>query len=283
MRLFGVVAIAALVGASAAGQDAVEIKMATPKAGDRFKVVKTEKTKTVSAFEVGGMKESKAEDETRDIVHTDEVVTPGDKSDKPIKLIRTYEKYDVKGGKEKGEPPLKAAITIAKADGKYTFAVGGKPLTGDFAAVLDKEFNKKDDEPTTRDMLPGKPVKPGETWKIDPAKFVKSLEEIATVDAEKAKMTGKLVKTYTKGGKQFGTLELQFDFPIKKLAGDAPALKTGAMKMTTLMDLCIDGTVPGEQTKANISFGVQIEAMGVTADIKAEGVLTDTRELLPKK
>lgn len=276
------VAFVALFAASVCAEDAIEIKPPVLKAGDRYKVTKTEKTTTTEELEAGGKKTGKDKEETRLIVYTEEVVTPGAAGgDKPAKAVRVYEKFEAKGGKDVAAPPLNTPITISKAGGKYTFACD-KPL-GDFSKKLEDEFNKPD-EPTTKDFLPGKPVKPGDSWKIDTAKAVKSLSrDQMTVDAAKATMTGKLVKVYQKGGKQFGVLELVLEFPLKDLGKDAPPLKSGALKMALTADVCIDGTDPSEDTKSRLGFDVVIDTKEFTLTVKSDGALTSTKEPLPRK
>lgn len=278
--LCGVVCVA-LFAASVGAEDAVEIKLPNPKAGDRYKVTKTEKTKTVEELEAGGKKSSKEKEETRLVVYTEEVLTPGAAGgEKPVTAVRVYEKYEVKGGKDVPVPPLNSPITISKKDGKYTFA-SEKPL-GDFGKKLEDEFNKTD-EPTTKDFLPGKPVRPGDSWKIDPAKFVKSLgKEKLNIDGAKTTMSGKLLKTYQKDRKQFGVLELRATFPVKDLGPDAPPLKRGALTMSVTADVCIDGTDPTENTKSRLGFEVVIEAKEFAVTVKSDGALTSTKEPLPR-
>ncbi|HEY1191002.1 MAG TPA: hypothetical protein VGE74_25440 [Gemmata sp.] len=282
LRPLAGVVLVALFAVTAAAEDAVEIKLAAPKAGARYKVIKTEKTVVSEEYEIGGKKTGKDREETRRIEYTEEVLVPGAAGgEKPMRAVRVYEKYETKGGKGNVVAPLRVPITITKRDGKYAFT-SEKPL-GDFAQKLDEEFNKPD-EPTTKDFLPGKAVKPGDSWKVDTAKFVKSLGAgKMTVDGTKAAMTGKLLKAYKKDGKQFGVIELVAEFPLKDLGKDGPPLKRGAIKMTTTADVCIDGTDPAENTKGLLGFDVVVDAQGITVSVKSEGVLTTTKELLPAK
>ncbi|MDY3551509.1 hypothetical protein R5W24_000587 [Gemmata sp. JC717] len=281
MRSFAVsAALVATLSLSAAADDAVEIKLPVLKAGDKFKVTKTEKTKSAEAFEAGGKTSGKDKDESRLIVYTEEVVRAGTDGEKPAKTVRVYEKYDVTATKD-GVPPLNTPITITKKGNKFEFTTD-KPL-GEFAAALGREFNKPN-EPSTKDFLPGKPVKPGDSWKIDPSKFVRSLaEEKLNVDAEKSVMTGKLLKTYTKDGKLFGVLELTAAFPLKDLGKEAVTLKSGVIKMAVNTDVCIDGTDGAESTRSVLGFDVVAEATGVKITIKSDGVLTSTKERLPRQ
>ena len=281
-RFASAFALVALYALSAAGGDAVEIKLYEPKAGDRYKVVKTEKSKNTQQVTANGVAKNEVKDETINIVYTEEVVIAAKGDGKPEKLVRVYEKYEDDTEKAKAAPPLKTPITIAKADGKYTFTAAGKEL-GDAAQALDAEFNKPAGEPTNKDFLPGKAVKVGDTWKVDTAKFVKSLGEKMALDEKKATMTGKLLKTYPQNGAQFGTLEFKADFPIASLGEGAPPLKSASFKLTLTVDACIDGTAAAEKSKTLLNLSIVVDTKDVKVDISADGVMTETKEPLPKK
>src|SRR3954469_15538992 len=93
MRVFGLTGvIAGLLVASAAGQEAVEIKVAYPKAGERVKVTAEEKNETKTVARVNGMEKAKTEVKTKSQVYTDEVIEVAAGAKKPTKLKRTYEK-----------------------------------------------------------------------------------------------------------------------------------------------------------------------------------------------
>ncbi|MBY0461191.1 MAG: hypothetical protein K2V38_28035, partial [Gemmataceae bacterium] len=85
-------ALAALTGAPARAQDAVEIKPAAPKAGDRVKVTIDEKAQTKTLITIKGMEQKKDEMRVKSIVYVEEVleVKAGDR--RPSKAKRTYEK-----------------------------------------------------------------------------------------------------------------------------------------------------------------------------------------------
>lgn len=273
--------VAAALALTAAAEDAVAIKTPAFKAGDKFKVIKTEKNKSVEKQEAGGKNTSNTKEDTREVVYTEEVLAPGTGGERPTKSVRVYEKFEVVGDPDVPAPPLNAPITISTTGDKYTFACE-KPL-GAFAKKLDDEFNRPN-EPTTKDFLPGKPVKPGDSWTIDPAKFVKSLaEEKLNIDAEKAAVSGKLLKVYEKDGKTFGVIEMALVLPLKDLGKDGPPLKRGAFTAKATADVCIDGTDPTENTKALLGFDVLVETKEFTLSLKTDGVLTTKREPLPRK
>lgn len=291
MRSFGFVgALVGLLAASAAGQqDAVTIKVRTPKAGDRLKVTKTEKSTATTTFTAGGQTQSKDEGGTTSMAYVDEIITPGEGSGKPLKLTRTYEKYEVtKGEKNEPAPPLKTAILIEKKGDKYEFSADGKPLDAAVAGKLSGEFNKAGGTPRAEDLLPGKPVKPGDTWKVEGEKLAKLLGGAGgqfVIDPEKSAVNGKLVKTYLKDGKQFGVVEYDIDLAITSLGEKGafkmkPGSKMG-MKMT--MDGCIDGSMTMNTMTGKLSMKIDGEGMGISLTVVADGTVTGTEELLTKK
>ncbi|MCI0703220.1 MAG: hypothetical protein L0241_19245 [Planctomycetia bacterium] len=287
MRRFGLAGVFAVVlGFSAVAQDAVEIKIAHPKAGDRLKVTKTEKSTMVMTVEFGGKTDKKTEPESSSVVFVDEIITAGEKGGKPLKLKRTYEKYESeKSGKKTAAPPLKTAILIEKKDKMYEFSVDGKPLEKEFAKKLDGEFNKKDNDLKTEFFLPGKAVKVGETWKIDGAKFAKAFAESGKLafDGDKTVVTGKLIKMYKKQGKPYGVMEFTVEAPIKDL-GVGLTIKAGSVANFKLtVDVNIDGTDPSEQLNGKLAFKIDAEGMGATLAMTIEGTMTENKQLLPKQ
>ena len=266
-------------------QDAVEIKIAHPKAGDRLKVTKTEKTTGKLMIDIGGKKENKDIKENSTVVYIDDVITPGKNDEKPLKQTRTYEKYDAeKDGMKEDGPPLNTPILIEKKEDKYEFSVKGEKLKGEFAKKLDREFNKPELELKTEILLPGKAVKPGDTWKIDGAKLAKSLNEDGelTVDGDKTVATGKLVKAYKKGNQQYGVMEFTIEAPVKGLGEGAKVKAGSAMTFKLTVDGNIDGTDPSEQMNGTFKLKIDAEGMGASVVITADGTVSENKQLLPK-
>lgn len=278
-------ALAALIAGTALGQDAVTIRPPKLNAGDRVRTTKTEKTTSNVAFSVKGQAQKKDETTTRTVVYVDEVVTANDKGGKPLKLKRTYEKYDVSkgvGGKDEPAPPLNTPITIEKKGDKYEFS-SDKPLDKGFAAKLSAEFDKASNPEA---VLPDKPVKPGDTWKIEGKKLdgLFGGDSPGVLDADKSSVTGKLVKTYQKEGKQFGVIEYTGTIAIKGLGEKVPlTVKAGSgMDVKMTMDGCIDGSTPAGDMKGSMKIKMDAEGMGITMTVSADGTITETQVLLKK-
>ncbi|MBM3979972.1 MAG: hypothetical protein FJ304_06755 [Planctomycetes bacterium] len=161
-------ALGALLAATAAGQEAVEIKSHTPRVGDRVKVTVAEKGESKLVVSAGGNEMAKNETKAKYFVFVDEVLAVEKGAGKPAKLTRTYEKAEeITDGNSKTLSVEGKTVTIEMKDGKYSYAVDGKPVGADVAKMLDGEFNKKDKDEARDLMFPKKAVKPGESWKID--------------------------------------------------------------------------------------------------------------------
>lgn len=287
MRRFGFAGV--LVGlwaVSAAGQEAVTIKVTKAGAGDQVRVTKLDKMTSKLTFAAGGKSESKDEVESKFIVYVDEVITASADGGKPVKVRRTYEKYEAaKGGKDLGGPPLNTPILIEKKGGKYS--AEGKGLDAGFAAKIAAEFDSNAGGAGVEKLLPGKPVKVGETWKVDVAKLPGIAGDTGkmVVDGEASSLSGKLVKTYKKDGKLFGVLEYTGDIVIKSLGEKSPLkLKNGStMGLKFNVDACIDGTSPAAKSSATLRIRMDGEGGGVSIGIVANGTMESNEELLPRK
>ena len=247
-RIAGAVALFGMLAAGAAlAQDAaIDIKLKKAGPGDVVKETKTETThQKVAVTVMGTAQPSKEEKATATFTYTDEVIEKPADAAKPTKLKRTYESADLTVDGQQQDLGLKGkTVLIEKKGDKYTFTTDGGPVEGKAAQLLGKEFSGKK-QTRDEDFLPGKPVKVGETWKIDVAKVAAELSETGmTIDDKKSSASGKLTKVYDKGGKKFGVIEVVMDLVVTKLASGPQevALKDSKLTTTLVMDGCIDGT-----------------------------------------
>jgi hypothetical protein len=284
MRRFGIAAVlAGLLAVSAAGQEAVEIKIAHPKAGQRVKVTATEKRDAKTTVGKNVLTESR----TRSLVYIDDVIeNPGD-AKLPTKLKRTFEKAVVgRDGKDAALPIEGKTVLIEKKGDKYTFTVDGKPVEGESLRVLEGYFRGPNVDPRQL-LLPGEKVKPGDTWKVDAAKLAKLFGEASggfTIDPQKTKAGGTLVRTSKQDGRQLGVIELRVEGPIVGLKPQDTTIKGGKLTLAVTGSGCIDGTVPVGESKTDLRLtltGTTADGTDATTEIDA----TETRkvELLPKK
>jgi hypothetical protein len=286
MRRFigAAVLFAGLSIGAVAGQDGpITIKLKKPGPGDVTTEKKTETSKTKISF--GGM--GKDEEAEGRFEFTDEVVQRPEKSPKPTELKRTYKTAEMSKDGMKEDLGLVGKTVLIKKDGdKYAFTVDGKPVGGKAAEILAKEFSGKKSTDET-DFLPGKPVKVGETWKVDVAKAAADLAEGGMVIDEKAsKADGKLVKVYDKDGAKFGVIEVKMDLSVTKIkppVGDEIPLKDGSKVAIDLtIDACIDGTKTTGGGKMAMKGALAGEVMGSALkfdlDVKVDGTTTEVKK-----
>jgi hypothetical protein len=279
-------ALGALLAATAAGQEAVEIKMQTPRVGDRIKVTIAEKGESKPVVSAGGNEMAKNETKAKNFVYVDEVLAVEKGASKPAKLTRTYEKAEeIIDGNSKTLSVEGKTVTIEMKVGKYSYTVDGKPVGADVAKMLDGEFNKKDKDEAHDLMFPKKAVKPGESWKVDAEKLAKGLGDGGLkLDATKIEAGGKLVRVYKDGDAQFGVIEIKVTAPITDLAGKAPIkVKSGSMAVTTSGDGCIDGTTAKGKTTTVMEFKIDGGGPEFTLSIVAKTTEVRTNVQLPKK
>jgi hypothetical protein len=287
-RVLGVVAFAvAVLAATAAGQEAVTFKEHTAKVGERTRVTEDVTNTTTTTFAAGGKQVKKVEAKGRSTVYVNEVLEMPASGRRPTKVRRTYEKaVDIADGKPTRRATEGKTVLIEKAGDKYTFAVGGGGELGKDAEELEKEFNKKDEKDSRKDLIPDRPLKPGETWTISKERIVKELEgQPLQLDKENVSGGGKLVRAYQKDGRQFGVIEITLALPVTGLGANNPvAVKTGSKLTITLTgDGCLDGSVPAGTTVTRTVFTLEGSVMGTDLQVKSEGTETQKIEPLPPK
>src|SRR5262249_61915142 len=96
-------------------------------------------------------------------------------------------------------------------------------------------------------FLSKRAVKVGEAWEGDRAAVSKAFAEGTGIEvrADKTVVTGKLVKTYVRDGRQFGVLALHAEFtPVTFPAGDKrmPLQPESRIVLDRTVDGCIDGS-----------------------------------------
>jgi hypothetical protein len=246
----------------APAEDTHAIKVKKPAKGDVIKVENVEEGDNASVVTVAGKEVSndKGKDGKND-VYVETVLEKPDKSDKPTSLKRKYEKARItKKGKEETRIYEGTTVLIEKRGDKFQFQIeDGKEITGKEAEALDAEFNTKkkgpsEDEIFEKFILPGKPVKVGESWKIDTSEIFKEFNK----DAKGAKATGKLVGVYEKGGHKFGKIDIDMETPISEFGdGKMKVAKDSKFKMLIHIDACIDGSSNDGTMKGEMSLDME--------------------------
>jgi hypothetical protein len=232
-----------------------------------------------------------------------ETILAKEKGKKATKLRREYTKAVVKiGDKEITLPFEGKSVLIEKKDGKYRFMIeNGKELAGKDAELLNREFNKGDDgddEDLEKAFLPSKPVKEGETWKIDAPVITKAFEKGATqplpMDKDNTKGEGKLVRAYKDGDRQYADMDIDIiiplkgDFPLDR--GQTAPIGSGSQMVMKVRykKLCIDGAAGDRVT--DMSFDMNLDTTFKGPDgkeykfsITSKHTMKNKREDLSKK
>jgi hypothetical protein len=219
-----------------------------------------------------------------------------DQSDRATSLKRRYEKARfTKEGKEQTRGYEGKVVLIEMKGDKYVFQIeGGKEVTGTDAEALDKEFNKKDgpsESEMEKILMPGKPVKVGETWKIDAEKLLKTMAKEGGFGGDNPKASGKLLEVYEKGGHRFGKMDIEMTSPITTFAGgDMVKFKVAdgsKLGMKFHLDVCIDGSCADAAVKSEMALDMEatFDAGGMEGKLvmhaKNAGAKKDTEQ--PKK
>jgi len=287
-RLWAAVLTAGLLaGGVGAADEAITIKLKKAGKGDVVKESKTEDTDTTVNVTAGGaaQPEQKEKGSTK-MAYTEEVLERGEKDPKPTKAKRTYETAELLKGGEKIDLGLKGkTVTIEKAKDKYTFTLDDGKLSKDAAELLDKEFNKKEEGDMEELMLPKKPVKVGDTWKVDVKAVEKMFGEELKVDADAAKVSGKLVKVYDKDKAKWGVIEYTIELPIASinLMGQSVGTTDGSvLKLTITMDGCVDGTQYGGTSSGKMEGNVGLKVPMAEVVIKTSGTMGSKSEVVKK-
>jgi hypothetical protein len=154
-------------------------------------------------------------------------------------------------GKPQPLPYAGKAVLIEQQEGRYKFRiVGGEELNAAEARELHEEFNNERPQlprVAASWLLPKAPVRPGESWAVDPTLFLQDLSKPDNVKLQTGKVTatGKLLRAYRKEGRQHGVIEVRIDVPITSfVSAGAEKVKVKASKLTVRMvaDACIDGS-----------------------------------------
>jgi hypothetical protein len=272
---------------SPAADEGVEIKPYKPRVGDRVRVTDEDRSTTRSIINFPNKTENKIEKHVKVVIHTSETLEVKAGEKKATKIKRVYDKAEETKDGETTKLPLHGkAVIIEKKGERYTFTdEDGKALDGKPREELDKEFNKKDDD-DLEDFIPKRALKPGETWKMDSEKLIKSFnkdKKVFEIDPKGTKAGGKFLESYDFGGHKYGVYSMEIEFPITELTGANPTpVKPGSkIAMHIIGDGNVDGGEPDGVMTMRLSMRLFIETPnGVTGSIKSDGVLTRSTERL---
>jgi hypothetical protein len=210
----------------------------------------------------GNSLDDKAKKEQLTWVFDETILERPDVNKKATLIKRTYEKATVTAeGETKALAVQGKTVIIEKKDGNFTFRYeNGGAVAGEDAEHLDKEFNKENDDIDAQAfLLPKKAVGINEEWKVAMPEFLKRFEKQTkmTVDIEKAKGTGKLLKAYKQDGRQFGDVVISMQFPVKTVKTEDGEIEWQPGTLMTIelkAAACIDGSVEDTTGQWSVVF-----------------------------
>jgi hypothetical protein len=211
-------------------------------------------------------------------VYVDKTLEVDAKTKRRTKFTRTYEKAtDVEGDESTKKPYHGRTIVYEKSEGKWKLTGEGKPELSDADLKdLTEEITRGDKE--SEPLYPDKAVKVGDKWKLK-GKDVAAFFEALKMDPDSVKAEGKLVKTYKKGDRTWGTLEYVIDFE-----GKVEIIEKVKSQLKFTLDQPLDGTPMGKG-KFELTQGgkhkIEVNCMKVNVDFKIE--LAVDREAEPVK
>ncbi len=273
-----------------AADDAYTIKLYKDKEGDVTKKTTVKKTEGTVSFAVGDMKGNEKQKGKEEVVYTEEILKWPADAKRATKFSRTYEKVDKTSDRGEEVKSFLAGKTVVvdRSKDKPAFTVDGKPPTDDQQKELDAEFGEEKSDFDKHDMLPGKPVKVGDTWTLDKKKVLAALGEKTKFgfDEEKSSFTGKLVKAAMKDGALHGTIEFNLKFALTDFPlGPNMAAATEAGSVMTIkasIDCCLDGTVAGE--KSDITMTMLVKAkLPMDGKLEIDSTVSGTETEVPVK
>jgi hypothetical protein len=187
----------------------------------------------------------------------------------PHKFRRSYDKALLRSGDKTTPLPYQGrSVLFELRDGNYQAAAEGQPplSAADLARLADDAASDPLDN-----FFPGRPVKVGETWTVDPRALTGLLGKAAVENG--AHGEGKLVRVYEKDGQQFGVLEWTLRLSLQSL-GVLAFSPPGLHETTLVLDTAIDGSGTAALLTANsrLSGRAGFEEMG--KKLSAEIALT---------
>jgi hypothetical protein len=285
--LWACVAALSLTAAGARAQEYTIKLKHFPDPGKSVVVKDTdEKEATLKVTDPDGKKvQDQKQSEKADEVYTETVLEKGDKS--PKKYKRTYEKATrTRDGKAEARSYEGRTLHFEEKDGKYTVtAEGDKPLAKEDLDELTRKANEGSAEQEEA-FLPKKPVKVGDTWKVEGKEVAKVFAKDGELDPDLTSVEGKLTKVYKEGDHQFGVLTLTLKVaPKPKFPPTFKAEKPPVVESTVTFDVAIDGsTTKGTMTMTgNSGLRGTDEQMGKKFGVEQTVKLSGKREQSPEK
>jgi hypothetical protein len=142
-------------------------------------------------------------------------------------------------------PQSGKTLLILERNGKFSIRnESGPPLETEEIQELSKELELGRKVADRNLCVPTSPVAVGQIWSITPGEASVCFNTLGELEPAGSSASGRLVRTYEKNGRSFGTVEIDIALRIKNMGTlrfDSPAV----FKARVQIDGCIDGVSPG--------------------------------------
>jgi hypothetical protein len=298
MRISALAVLAALFAGTGASQAQFTIKLKERNEGEAALINRNEKTSTKVKVTDGMGNVLLDQNEVKTVIQEYKATTLKREAGKLA--TRTQHDYTkAQSGKAdnlEAGPLQGKSVIIERTGDQFTFKYAdGQRVEGAALDALTKDFSNKKESNSELEklVLPPRPVKVGESWKIEMPKVVAALSDDGKMELDGAKATGQgtLVRAFKKNGVQFGEMKFKMEMPISTIGKDKEQLKFAvgakiALDMT--FEVCIDGTSEAGTLKMKMimSGNATIPAApGATAtlDVRVDATQVQADAMKPAK
>jgi hypothetical protein len=236
------------------------VQLRDRKAGDKFEVTETHGGTTKETRDFGDNKvETEEHSGTTKYVYTEEyleVPAPGAVPTKARRVYSVAERTD-DGVAAKDVPIRGKTVLIQKGTPRYEFRVDNLLLVESPDLIhIERLYNPVQEQSKATDLLPGRPVRMHESWDLDKEKVARYFVPPGMRLDPATTATGKLVRPYAKGERQFGEITYDLNLVLLDNAQPGPGMRLqpgSTAKWQITFDGCIDGNSSDAEVKIRIT------------------------------
>ncbi len=252
-------------------QEAYQIKMKmNPPVGKSIRIEYDISTKFTTKAKNGEKADSKTKQDYFVIRET--VLEHPKGENKPTRLKRFYEKAIYTVDDEQQSYGLEGKTVLIEKKGPiYQFRLEqGGALGEEEKNLLNNQLNGSNNDVTK--LVPDRPVTAKESWKVGQDILKQFGKGLGKIDTERSSGSGKLLKVYQKGQKQYGKLEWRL-----KLIGKSHVPVKAAPENKAEMDVQYDGCIDGSRIDVSTTADMRLSFFGGSAflEVTLKGNLTE--------
>ncbi len=272
------------------GQESCAIRLKPAGEGEttRYEDTLTTEMRTRQVDSSGYVVADRRDHSVRRAVYTETLQELDGATQQPKRLRRQCEKATLEvNGKGMCLPYHGKSFVVERGAEGCRVRFEGDPPSQEFVRQLEAGFRDKKDASPLPGMLPAQGVQVGESWAFDPRPLLTAWPKPpqVCVDLEKAKGTGKLIRTYRQGERLFGVLEFRAEAPVGGVTvGSRQATVAPGAKLEVAVDVeaCIDGSASTCTLRLADELTVHMEMPGppgqkIEGTIAEQHVRTETR------